>query len=262
MSQTVFPIANASNTVTLTFAPSLDATLGAVSGEITVTAGDLTKTITLTANVTAPPIAFLESGTVIFSSDFEMGNVSDSSDPNGHGSALTAEDLGSTGSTYEGLTVSYVVTNYDDGDETTEDIGARVQSQRGLCIETAVDGVANADNNDDSDGNCGNAFSIQGAGTSVEITVSGLEAGQPASVSYWLRLHGSSERGLDASFTGGETVDHAFTDGTGDSGIYTMYSITGAADENGVLVFKVEADLPEGTYSRGISVDGVTIVAP
>ena len=77
-----------------------------------------------------------------------------------------------------------------------------------------------------------------------------------------MEQNGSSERGLDASFTGGETVDHAFNDGTGDSGIYTMYSITGAADENGVLVFKVEADLPEGTYSRGISVDGVTIVAP
>ncbi|MFT6865658.1 MAG: hypothetical protein ACJA08_000481 [Cyclobacteriaceae bacterium] len=260
LSQTVFPIANALNTVTLTFAPSLEATLGAVTGEITVSSGDLTEIIDVTANVTAVPITFLDAGTVIYSSGFEMGKSSTSGD-GGHGSELFVEDLESAGTVMEGLTVAYAITHYNDGDDTNTDIGARVQSQRAMCTDTASDGVADADNNDDTDGNCGNAFSVQGPGTSVEIAVSGLEAGQPATVTYWLRLHGSSERGLDASFTGGDTMDNAFTDGTGDSGIYTMYTINGTADIDGNLKFKIEADLPEGTYSRGIAVDEVSIAA-
>ncbi len=261
LSASSFPVATATNTVTVTFAPAVTATPSAVTGSITISVGDLSEMISISATILEAPPTFLESGTEIFSSDFEMGKPSDSSDPSGHGSALTADDLELAGSVLEGLTLAYTVTNYDDGDPSNEDKGARVQSQRGLCAGTEDNGVADADNNDDSDGNCGNAFSIQGPGTSVEISISGLNPSQPATVTYWLRLNGSSERGLDASFSGGTTVDHAYTDGTGDSSIYTEYSISGAADENGDIVFKVEADLPVDNYSRAISVDNVTIVA-
>lgn len=258
LNNTSFIVANNDNTATITFSPAADAAVGTSSATITVTAGELSETISVTANVVEAPSTFLESGTEIYVNDFEFGYVDE-----GHLDSLTTEALDTVAIVLEGVTAVHSIATYREGA-----FGATFQVNFSMCDDTASDGTADADNTD-NDFSCGNAIAIQGAvapeSASVEFALSGLEPGQPAIVTYWLRPNANLERGLAASFTGGETVNHLFDneDGSVDgyNRTYTQYSITGTADDNGNLLFKCEAFAPEGNTSRATSIDNVVITA-
>lgn len=230
----LFPAANIENTGTVTISTERTTTQGAVTGTIEVSSQGILKTIALTANVVKP--APLPVDTEIYFNDMEFGLD--------HGSDLVASAFEGTQVVHETATVQYDVS--PSGNNSNR---IRVNATSSKC-------------EDNSAGDCGNSMRFTGQGSTVNVTLSGLESDRNYEVSYWVRPGGSSDRSMDVTVTG--DVETAFEDwGSGglggDTGIYTKRIRTGIADASGNL--SINFEYSANSTSRTISVEDLRVVS-
>ncbi len=224
--------ANGDNTITVTLAPADDAPEGVFNGSIEVSDGTITETLPVVASVTNVVIG-LPVGTVVYSNDMEFGLD--------HEADATESDFSNAGMTDPTVSVAYSIMPRND---VTNRIRTNKTSSR--CPDNSI-------------GDCGNAMRFTGMGSTVNIALSGLEAGRSYEVSYWVRPDGSSDRSMDVTVTGDTSPAFENWGGFDDRSFYRQVTRTGVADGSGNLEINFEFSFDN--TSRTISIDDLEVVA-
>lgn len=224
--------ANGDNTITVTFEPADDATEGPYSGSVQITdGGSASVTLSVVAEITEV-FTGLPVGTVVYANDMEFGND--------HEADAVQSDFEEADETHSTVSVGYTLIPNNDNPNRI-----RTNKTSSRCADNSI-------------GDCGNALRFTGNGSTVNIALSGLEAGRSYEVSYWVRPDGSSDRSMDVTVTG-DTSD-AFEDWGGftDRGFYREVVRTGVADGSGNLSINFEYSFD--STSRTISIDDLEVV--
>ena len=231
LSTDLLPVANVENSLTVSFAPNMDAIQQPVSATIEIVSGDISQTIAVTANIIEPE--GLPVDTEVYFNDMEYGLD--------HNTPLSASDFEGAQVLHPTVSASYELVPFD-GDPSR----IRTNGQFPKCEDNTVGDT------------CGNAMRIVGLGTRTTISLSGFEPERSYEVSYWVRVGGSSDRSLNVTVTG--DTEPAFEDwGGGDSSIYTQVIRNGIADESGD--FEISFEYAQDSTGRTISVDDLRIIA-
>lgn len=242
---TSFTIGDSPIEVTISFTAGAEFPAGTATGSVTFTAGALSETIALTANVTAIDSGGggdegLDDGTVVFSTGFEFG-ITDNN------TTLTTSDFeGLTPTLYEGVTVTYEVVAIEEND-------VNAYTSNALCGDTK--GVE-ADSLATAGPDCGNAVLIKQADSKVAINLSGVPASQTYSVTFWVRATNSA-RSMDY-ILGDNTLSMTF-EGY-DNDYFVKFVMSGQSDASGNLSFTMLQTTTENS-GRSLIMDEVEIVA-
>ncbi|MEW4923956.1 hypothetical protein [Algibacter sp. 2305UL17-15] len=226
----LFPAANINNKGLVTFSPERTATQETVSAVVMLNSKDITKTINVIANIVAPEP--LEVGTQVYFNNMEFGLD--------HGDPISSSDFADSDNTHP-----TVMAVYDLAPSGNNASRIRTNKTSAMCDDNSI-------------GDCGNAFRITGNGSVINIALSGLEAGRSYEVSYWVRPDGSSSRSMDVTVTG--DTEAAFEDwgGLSDRSFYRKITRTGIADGTGNL--EINFEYSSNSTSRTISVDDLKVV--
>lgn len=225
--------ANGENTITVTYEPADDAPEGVFNGSIEVSDGAAaSETLPVVATVTNVVVG-LPVGTVVYSNAMEFGLD--------HEADATESDFSNAGMTDPTVSVAYSIMPRND---VTNRIRTNKTSSR--CPDNSI-------------GDCGNAMRFTGMGSTVNIALSGLEAGRSYEVSYWVRPDGSTDRSMDVTVTGDTSPATEDWGGLTDRSFYREETRTGVADSSGNL--EINFEFSSDSTSRTISIDDLEVVA-
>lgn len=227
----LFPAANINNTANVLFSPSRTATREPVSTTVMLTSGGRTETINVMANIVKPqPLAI---GTQVYFNNMEFGLE--------HGDPVSSSNFDSS-STID-ATVLFTHSVSPSGGDASR---VRTNKTSSMCADNSI-------------GDCGNALRVVGNGTSVTVSLTGLEADRSYEVSYWVRPGGSSDRSLDVTVTGDTAPVFEDWGGFSDRSFYRKVVRTGIADSSGNI--EINFEYSGSSTARTISIDDLEVVA-
>jgi len=225
----LFPAANINNSSVVIFSTEITATQGPVSATVHLSSNNVNKTINVIANIVEPEP--LEAGEQVYFNNMEFGLA--------HEQELTLSDFSNSGYTHP-----VVMATYELAPQNGNNSYIRTNKTSSMCDDALI-------------GDCGNALRFVGMGTSVAISLSGLESGRSYSVSYWVRPDGSTDRSMDVIVTGDIEPAYEYWGAYSDRSFYREVVRTGIADEAGEL--KINFVFSYSSTSRTISIDNLEV---
>ncbi|MEM8566139.1 MAG: choice-of-anchor D domain-containing protein [Bacteroidota bacterium] len=224
--------ANGDNTITITFEPPEGTAEGPFNGSVNISdGGSAVATVSIVAEITEV-FTGLPVGTLVYANDMEFGND--------HEADAVVSDFEEADELHPTVAVAYTLIPNNDNPNRI-----RTNKTSSRCPDNSI-------------GDCGNALRFTGNGSTVNIALSGLEAGRSYEVSYWVRPDGSSDRSMDVAVTGDTSDAFENWGGFSDRDFYREVVRTGVADGSGNLSINFEYSFDSTT--RTISIDDLEVV--